>query len=248
MVSDIVDSLSQAYPEMLKRKSYIQEVIKHTQLKQAQKHQHWSEVVDRYVKKINQKEKMTGEQLWKLFKGDNKGEEISIEFIQTKLNQLNRDFDMNGFNRIYLAHNDKALRNQKNTRKDNSVYIEMAKKIHHLPRTDDSFKYEFEHDTKNGQSVFKGPTLKAKIISMAVKDPLTGSFRLVDELKVSDECLIVLDRTNFYPESGGQAADRGVLRCTNGRPLIQVSTCHNIQGFTFHEGKVVASEKQENIG
>jgi len=62
------------------------------------------------------------------------------------------------------------------------------------------------------------------------KDPRLESFqaRLVHQEREGDHWIVVLDRTAFYPEGGGQPADRGRL---NGIPVIDVreregEVCH----------------------
>jgi alanyl-tRNA synthetase len=39
--------------------------------------------------------------------------------------------------------------------------------------------------------------------------------KLVDSVRDGMECGVVLDRSNFYAEAGGQASDRGTLMCQN---------------------------------
>jgi alanyl-tRNA synthetase len=241
--SNIVDSLKYSYPELAKRKSYIQDVIRQTDDRQKLKQTHWTEITDRYLKKLpNKTNKLSGEQIWKLFKGDGSGDEVSIEFIQNKLNEKGIEFDMEGFNKLYLAHNEKAIKNQKNTRNDLSSFIEVASLIKNLPKTDDSFKYLFDLDTNRHEAIFKNQqALKAKIVSLAVIDKTDKKYKLVDQISSNEECLIVLNKTNFYSEGGGQVSDRGFLKYLSNNQSIEIKNCYNIQGHTFHIGKLVDS-------
>ena len=60
----------------------------------------------------------------------------------------------------------------------------------------------------------------------------------VPGVKAGDDCVIVLDHTPFYAESGGQAGDSGELRNAVARMLIDDTT--KIQADVFgHEGRVV---------
>lgn len=52
------------------------------------------------------------------------------------------------------------------------------------------------------------------------------------------DCVVVTDRTNFYPESGGQAADQGFIINQNNQ-RFRVDHVLHLKGFTFHVGRVV---------
>ncbi|MDO9283538.1 MAG: alanine--tRNA ligase, partial [Aquabacterium sp.] len=60
----------------------------------------------------------------------------------------------------------------------------------------------------------------------------------VPSVKAGDDCVIVLDHTPFYAESGGQAGDSGELRNAVARVLVEDTT--KIQADVFgHQGRVV---------
>ncbi|MEO6276928.1 alanine--tRNA ligase [Roseateles sp.] len=60
----------------------------------------------------------------------------------------------------------------------------------------------------------------------------------VDEARAGDDAVIVLDRTPFYAESGGQVGDAGELR--NGTTRVVVADTLKIQADVFgHHGQVV---------
>jgi alanyl-tRNA synthetase len=61
----------------------------------------------------------------------------------------------------------------------------------------------------------------------------------VPVLKAGESGVVVLDRTPFYAESGGQVGDRGALRM--GRAVFEVSDTQKIQADVFgHHGKLAA--------
>jgi alanyl-tRNA synthetase len=60
----------------------------------------------------------------------------------------------------------------------------------------------------------------------------------VPSVKAGDDCVIVLDHTPFYAESGGQVGDSGELRNAVARVLVEDAT--KIQADVFgHQGRVV---------
>ena len=113
------------------------------------------QITERYLKKLDNPTKLTAEQAWKLFKGDGSGEEISIEFIKSVCEARRISLDADGLEKILLKHHEKALLNQKNTRKDNSKFIDLAIQLNHLPKTDNSFKYAFDLDSQGKRATFK---------------------------------------------------------------------------------------------
>jgi len=60
----------------------------------------------------------------------------------------------------------------------------------------------------------------------------------VDQVGEGGEVEVVLDRTPFYGESGGQVGDRGVLVGPNGRVTVETAD-HPVSGLTVHRGRVV---------
>lgn len=144
LVPVIVDSLKCAYPELSTKTAYIQQVIRHTSDAQKQKLKVSQQITDRYLTKLKSPARLSGEQIWRLFKGDGSGEEIGIEFIKDYCgSQKKLELDLTAFDRILLDENEKSLRNLKTTRTDYTRFIDLAGKIKHLAKTDDSFKYEF---------------------------------------------------------------------------------------------------------
>jgi len=88
-----------------------------------------------------------------------------------------------------------------------------------LPATDDSLKY-------------KGFTAKAKIVAW-LKDNVVGTG---GKLGAGDQVALVLDKTNFYAEQGGQVGDRGWIRTKTGS--FEVTDTQRLGDAVLHVGKV----------
>lgn len=165
LVPVVIESLKYAHPDLASKTSYIQQVISVTDERQSQKLASSTEIADRFLKKLNHPKQLNGEQMWKLFKGDGSGSEISIDFIQEYAQSRQINLDIDGFNKIFLTNNEKALRNMKNTRKDNTIFIELAGKLkkESIESTQDSFKYKYEIDANSNESNYESSNLKKMI-------------------------------------------------------------------------------------
>lgn len=210
-------------------------MIRQTDERQKHKIENSIQISERYLKKLNSPKCLTGEQIWKLFKGDGSGEEISIDFIKKYFNSKNILLDLNSFEKILLAENEKSLKNMKNTRSDNTVFIELASRIKDLPKTDNSFKYEFDLDPEKQEAKFKIEKLNSKILCLALKES-NEKFELTNQIKQNQDCILILDKTNFYPQSGGQQSDKGFI-FKNKNPIFQVENVVHLKGYSFHIGK-----------
>jgi alanyl-tRNA synthetase len=88
-----------------------------------------------------------------------------------------------------------------------------------LPMTDDSPKY-------------KGQSARAKIIAW-VKDNLVGTG---GKLGTGEQVALVLDKTNFYAEQGGQVGDKGIIKTATG--TFDVEDTQRLGDAILHVGKV----------
>ena len=53
------------------------------------------------------------------------------------------------------------------------------------------------------------------------------------------KCAVVLDRTTFYPEAGGQVSDKGLLSLTDGLATFEVEDVQCLDsGHVLHVGRV----------
>jgi alanyl-tRNA synthetase len=89
-----------------------------------------------------------------------------------------------------------------------------------LPKTDDSPKYG-------------PPNATAKVVGWVKDDAVIKSGRLNTE----DEAALLLDRTNFYGEQGGQVGDAGVIVTPTGR--FEVDDAQKLGEAVLHVGRVV---------
>jgi alanyl-tRNA synthetase len=71
---------------------------------------------------------------------------------------------------------------------------------------------------------------------------------VVDSAREGDEIELVLDRTPFYAEGGGQLADQGVIELVNGARLEVRDVQSPITGLIVHRAKVLSGEVTVGVG
>ncbi len=102
-----VHKLSPAYPEICgNRVAFIKNVISTAIASHELKKESWSIISERFVKKLTESDTstrglLTGEQVWRLCKGDGSGNEIDINFIQEWSEKKKIQLDMDGYSRLH---------------------------------------------------------------------------------------------------------------------------------------------------
>jgi hypothetical protein len=95
---------------------------------------------------------LTGRQIWNLHKGDGKGDDIPIDFIENYAKNKNIHLNRDEFEQIYLSETEKSLKNLHHQRHENTKLIDISIKLKNnlnIPSTDDSFKYGYRLNTQN---------------------------------------------------------------------------------------------------
>jgi alanyl-tRNA synthetase len=131
--------------------------------------------------------------------------------------------DEDGFRRLMSEQRQRAkddARAKKSAHRDAAAYREIADA---LGRSVDFTGYETTRD----EGVARG---------------LVGADGVVDSAREGDEVELVLDRTPFYAEGGGQLADTGLIELANGARLEVVDVQSPITGLISHRVRVVSGE------
>lgn len=101
-------------------------------------------------------------------------------------------------------------------------------------------RYDFKHEEVE---FIDCQNLSAKIIAIFKQDNKDKK-NLVTKASHPMQVEIVLDKTCFYPESGGQIGDSGILE--NDRAKVEVVDTKNIEGTIVHIGKIIKGELNIN--
>ncbi|WP_459984108.1 alanine--tRNA ligase [Nocardioides sp. AN3] len=137
--------------------------------------------------------------------------------------------DEDGFRRLMGEQRQRAkddARAKKSAHRDAAAYREIADSI---GRAVDFTGYETTAD----EGVVRG---------------LVGADGVVASAREGDEIELVLDRTPFYAEGGGQLADTGLIELANGARLEVLDVQQPISGLIAHRARVVAGEVVPGVG
>ncbi|KAI0987304.1 hypothetical protein GJ496_011751 [Pomphorhynchus laevis] len=172
---------------------------------------------------------LSGEFVWKLY--DTYGFPVDLTEIMCQERDMKIDFS--GFEAAKLtAHKQSKQINpfsmsngcQKSLFSQTFSHCVEILKAKNAPLTNDKFKYTcYKYEPAEQMYVFS--TLECKVLAIIVG----GKFvKKID----NDSCLLILDRTCFYSEGGGQVGDSGIL--TSGSSNFVVTDTLNCSGYVFH--------------
>ncbi len=116
-----------------------------------------------------------------------------------------------------------------------------AKKGSHV----DATAYRRVADTLGRPVEFTG---YREVVSEGSVRGLIAEGGVVDAAREGDEVELVLDRTPFYAEGGGQLADQGVIELENGARLEVRDVQTPITGLVVHAVKVLSGEVTPGVG
>ncbi len=207
----VIEENKNAYPELVSKKDYIVKSIKNEEdafLKTIDK---GMDMLFAYMEKATDKV-IPGDIAFKLY--DTYG--FPVDLTADIAAEKDMSVDEEGFNKLMLEQRERARK----ARLDSDIIGWKDEVLDYL-------------DQNNSEFVgYTSTECDAKVVAL-VKDG-----EIVDSVSSGDDVIVVLDKTPFYAESGGQVADIGVIDFANAS--ISVSDCKKdtLKHF-LHIGKVV---------
>ena len=159
-----------------------------------------------------------GEEVFKLHDTYGFPYDLTLEMAQ----EVGLQIDTEGFQRLMKEQKDRAkadARAKKSGHTDLSQYKQIA--------------------DGSGLSTFLGYThteAEGKINGLLIDGVISQSAKSGDEVEV------ILDRTPFYAEGGGQLADAGVIKLANGAVIEVDDVQAPVNGLSVHRGRVLSGE------
>ena len=199
LVDEVIKVSGEAYPELVEKESYIKKVIRIEEEKFNETIEQGMEILASYIADLKKNEETTlsGENAFKLY--DTYG--FPIDLTQEILEEEHLSIDEEAFNGEMNKQRERARSARGNM--DGESWKEDP-----LSKLDSSVASTFEGYFELENS---------GIIKAIVKDN-----ELVDSAVAGDKVIVVLDKTTFYPEGGGQAGDAGLLVNKNEDIVVEV--------------------------
>ncbi|HHY13153.1 MAG TPA: alanine--tRNA ligase [Thermoanaerobacterales bacterium] len=209
LVPSVISIMGDTYPDIIKMQDYIQEVIKSEEERFINTLNEGMKIVNGIIADLKSKKEyiINGKDVFKLY--DTYG--FPLDLTEDIAEENGLKVDKSGFEKEMAEQKTKARNAQEEQTKDMLTEI-ISEKIEELPPV------EF---TGYGKLSDTG-----RVVALINKDKFVKIFEGVGSVK------IILDRTPFYAESGGQIGDIGHME--NKSCFVKVDNTVNIYGKTVH--------------
>ena len=199
LVDEVIAVSGEAYPELVEKAEYIKKVIRIEEEKFNETIDKGSEILASYIEELksNNEKTLSGENAFRLY--DTYG--FPVDLTKEILEEEHLEIDEEGFQ----AEMEKQRQTARDARgnMDSEAWKEDA-----IAKLDKDIVTDFEgYETLSIESTVKG---------------IAKENELVKSASVGDEVIIVLDKTAFYPEGGGQVGDKGLLVNKNEDVVVEV--------------------------
>lgn len=210
----VIESWGEAYPELIQNESLIKKVIKSEEEKFEETIDQGIVILNEYIEAIKKQNKtvLDGEDAFKLY--DTYG--FPLDLTKEILEEQNLEVDEEEFN----SEMEKQRNRARKAREDADTH---------------SWNSEATVDIdKNLTTLFEGYE-KLSVDTKVTAIIYNG--KSVDLLEEGQEGIVLLEKTPFYAEGGGQVGDRGAIFNTNAK-LIVIDTKKGPEGQFLHIVKV----------
>ncbi|ESO83071.1 hypothetical protein LOTGIDRAFT_197664 [Lottia gigantea] len=228
LVDTVVTLLGDAFPEVKRDPETVKAILNEEEVQFLKTLTRGHHLLQRTIKKLGDTNILPGDVAWRLY--DTYGFPVDLTTLMAEENGLS--IDMGAFEE---SRKKAQLMSQgAGGSVDDKINLDVHG-INHLqskniPPTDDSSKYNYRADTQ-GNYVFEPAS--GKVIALRYNK------EFVDSVSTGQECGVLLDKTNFYAEQGGQIYDEGFM-VKEGEEEVELRI-KNVQvrgGYVLHIGTI----------
>ncbi|XP_037712414.1 alanine--tRNA ligase, cytoplasmic [Drosophila subpulchrella] len=236
LVNTVVDLLGDAFPEVKKDPQHIIDIINEEELQFLKTLTRGRNLLNRTIEKLGNQTTIPGDVAWRLY--DTYG--FPVDLTQLMAEEKSLKIDMDGYEAAkqnsYVLSQGKGASKIEEINLDVHAISELQEKG--VPPTNDTFKYKYEAVSEERDSAYNYGVCNSKIVALRFEN------QFVNEISSGQKAGIVLDKTNFYAESGGQIYDQGALVKVNDEANeFLVDRVYNRGGYILHIGVVEGTLK-----
>lgn len=231
LVNTVVELLGDVFPEIKRDPESIIQTINEEEIQFLKTLSRGRNLLNRTMEKINKTKVVPGDVAWRLY--DTYG--FPIDLTQLMCEEKGLIVDMIAYDQ---AKKESQLASQGKTAGQEDL---LALDIHAISElqnkgisiTDDSPKYGYKPSTPENDAIYNFTSYTGTVVALRFNK------EFVDSVSTGQECGVLLDRTSFYAEQGGQIFDEGYF-VKVGDESVEF-TVKNVQvkgGYVLHAGKI----------
>lgn len=233
LVHTVVTVLGDVFPEVRKDPDSIVDIINEEETQFLKTLSRGRKLLDRTIAKLAGSSQLPGDIAWRLY--DTYG--FPVDLTQLMSEERGLSVHMVSYEecrtRAQLASQGKGAGVEDTISLDVHSINELKAKG--FAPTDDSPKYLYEAESEAKNAKYKFPPCTGKILA------IRHNKQFVESVESGQECGILLDRTCFYAEQGGQIYDEGFI--VLGDNELKVKNVQVRGGYVLHMGTVEGSLK-----
>ncbi|XP_014270816.1 alanine--tRNA ligase, cytoplasmic isoform X2 [Halyomorpha halys] len=233
LVHVVIDLLGETFPELKKDPQHIIDTINEEEEQFLKTLTRGRNLLNRTISKLEGKTVIPGDIAWRLY--DTYGFPLDLTRLMAEEKGLTVNMEKyeEARKQSQLASQGKTSGVVERISLDVHALSELQKK--NIPQTDDSYKYHYKVSEKNKQKFadYEFGTSQGKILAIRTESGF------VDSVVSGNLCGIILDKTCFYAEQGGQIYDEGYIsKIDDEASEVFVKNVQVQAGYILHIGVV----------
>ncbi|XP_023068705.1 alanine--tRNA ligase, mitochondrial isoform X5 [Piliocolobus tephrosceles] len=229
LVPVVVEILGDSYPELQRNSAQIANLVLEDEAAFLASLERGRRIIDRTLRTLGPSDMFPAEVAWSLSLSGDLG--LPLDMVELMLEEKGVQLDSTGLEQLAQEEAQHQARQAEPVQKQGlwlDVHALGELQRQGVPPTDNSPKYNYSL-RPNGSYEFG--TCEAQVLQLYTEDGTA-----VASVGKGQRCGLLLDRTNFYAEQGGQASDRGYLvRIGQEDVLFPVARAQVCGGFILHE-------------
>ncbi|XP_037698724.1 alanine--tRNA ligase, mitochondrial isoform X2 [Choloepus didactylus] len=229
LVSVVVETLGDTYPELRKNSAQIANLVSEDEAAFLASLQRGRRIIDRTLKNLGPSDVFPAEVAWSLSMSGNLG--LPLDLVELMLEEKGVRLDSAGLERLAQEEAQHRAQQAEPVQEQGlQLDVHALGDLQHrgVPLTDDSPKYNYSLRPNGG---YEFGACEAQVLQLYTEDGAA-----VTSVGGGQRCGLLLDKTNFYAEQGGQASDCGYLvRAGQQEVLFPVARAQVCGGYILHE-------------